>query len=157
MNGTGKSAGESPSPYGVAFDGFDIGSLMTDKGHGALLKTRFHAMGEGWVELALHWNESIAIDADTGLIASGPVISLLDNATGMAVWQKRGVIAYQATVDLRLDYLRMPSPGRMLIGRGECYGLQGDLAFVRGVAYEDSPDDPIAVATGTYMQIEQVR
>jgi acyl-coenzyme A thioesterase PaaI-like protein len=157
MNGAGKSAGESPSPYGEAFDGFDIASLMTPRGHGALLRTQFHDMGEDWVELALPWSERIAIDADTGLIATGPVISLLDNATGMAVWQRRGVITYQATVDLRLDYLRMPMPGRSLIGRGECYGLKGELAFVRGVAYENSIEDPVAVATGTYMRIDQPR
>jgi acyl-coenzyme A thioesterase PaaI-like protein len=145
------------SPYGISFAAFDISSLMTDKGHGGLLRTQFHALGDGWVELALPWCESITIDAETGVIASGPVISLLDNATGIAVWQRRGMITHQVTVDLRLDYLREPKPGRTLIGRGECYRLAGDIALVRGIAYEDCPEDPVAVATGTYMQIEQVQ
>jgi acyl-coenzyme A thioesterase PaaI-like protein len=127
---------------------------MNQSGHGALLRTEFHALGDKWVELALPWSEAIAIDAATGVLASGPIIGLLDNATGMAVWQKRGMITHQVTVDLRLDYLRAPTPGRKLIGRGECYGLTHDIALVRGIAYEDSPENPVASTIGTYMQIE---
>ena len=155
MAGTSETAEESPSPYGVAFDSFDIRTLMTRKGHGGLLRTEFHAIGEDWVELAIPWSAVLALDEAGGTIASGPVISLLDNATGIAVWQRRGAIMHQVTVDLRLDYLRMPAPGRKVIGRGECSGIDGDLALVRGIAYEDSPDDPFATATGTYMLIEQ--
>jgi len=154
MNRTSEFQAEPPSPYGVAFDDYDISTLMARKGHGALLGTQFHAMGEDWVELAQPWNENLTISAETGVLASGPIISLLDNATGIAVWKRRGMITHQVTVDLRLDYLRAPTPGRTLIGRGECYRLTRAIAFVRGVAYEDSLDDPIACATGTYMQIE---
>jgi len=155
MNRTRKTPDEIPSPYGIAFDAFNISSLFTRKGHAGLLDTQLHALGEDWVELALPWSASIAIDAETGVLASGPVISLLDNATGIAVWQRRGMITYQATVDLRLDYLRAPTPGKRLIARGECYGLADALAYVRGIAYEDSLEDPVACATGTYMQVEQ--
>ena len=154
MNGTSETADEAQSPYGIAFNKLDFTTLMNQTGHGALLRTEFHALGDKWVELALPWSEAIAIDANTGVLASGPIISLLDNATGMAVWQRRGIITHQVTVDLRLDYLRAPTPGRKLIGRGECYGLTRDIALVRGIAYEDSPEDPIASAIGTYMQIE---
>jgi len=157
MNGTSETANDLQSPYGIAFEAFDISSLMTNKGHGGLLRTEFHALGDDWVELALPWSENIAIDAETGVIASGPVISLLDNATGIAVWQKRGMITHQVTVDLRLDYLRAPTPGRTLVGRGECYRLAGDMALVRGIAYEVSLEDPVAIATGTYMQIGQAQ
>lgn len=157
MNETSASARASQSPYGIAFDDFDLSTLMYSDGHGALLRQQFHALGDGWVELALPWSEAIAIDADTGILASGPIVGLLDNATGMAAWQKRGIIMHQVTVDLRLDYLRAPVPGRMLIGRGECHGVSGELSFVRGIAYEDSPDDPVARATGTYMLIEPAR
>ena len=150
-----KTTNEMPSPFGISFDAFNISSLFTQNGHAGLLDTRLHALGDDWVELALPWSESIVIDAESGVLASGPVISLLDNATGIAVWQRLGMITYQATVDLRLDYLREPTPRKQLIARGECYGMAGALAYVRGIAYEDSPDDPVAVATGTYMQVEQ--
>jgi acyl-coenzyme A thioesterase PaaI-like protein len=155
MAGKSGNSGDAPSPYGVAFDDLDISSLMTDKGHGGLLHTQFHALGPDWVELAVPWNERIAIDAGTGVLACGPLISLLDNATGMAVWQRRGWVTHQVTVDLRLDYRRMPPPGRTIIGRGMCTAIDGDLALVHGIAYEDSPDDPVAMATGSYMQIGQ--
>jgi acyl-coenzyme A thioesterase PaaI-like protein len=153
MSETSETAEEIQTPYGQAFADYDLRAMMYHSGHGALLKQQFHALGDDWVELALPWNAAIAINAETGVLASGPVISLLDNATGMAAWQKRGMILHQVTVDLRLDYLRAPTPGRMLIGRGECYGLAGELSFVRGIAYEDSLDEPVARATGTYMLI----
>lgn len=143
------------NPYGMPFADYDLRNLMTFKGHGKLVKVNFHAVGDGWVELILPWSPQITIDASTGVLAAGPVISLLDNATGIAVWQKSGMITHQVTVDLRIDHVRPPVPKLALIGRGECYRLTRRMAFVRGIAYHDDPDDPVAHVTGTYMQIEE--
>jgi len=38
-----------------------------------------------------------------------------------------------------------------VLGGAVCYKLTPDLAFVRGCAYHESPDDPIATAVGIYM------
>ncbi|RZM26922.1 MAG: PaaI family thioesterase, partial [Sphingomonas sp.] len=70
------------------------------------------------------------------------------------VWVKRGHFAPQATVDLRVDYLRPATPGKTVIGRGECLRLTRSIAFVRGVAYDDDVDDPLAHVAGTFMTMD---
>ena len=47
--------------------------------------------------------------------------------------------------------MRAAVPGRTVIGRGECYKLTRNISFIRGIAYDADPDDPIAHVTGTFM------
>ena len=78
----------------------------------------------------------------------------MDMATSLAVWGKKGRWIPHATLDLRVDYLRPATPGRTVIGRGECYRLTRAISFVRGQAHDGDPDDPIAHVAGTYMNTE---
>ena len=82
------------------------------------------------------------------IIASGPIISLMDMATSMAIWVKLGRFRHQATLDLRVDYLRPATPGQTIVGRGECYGVTRSVGFVRGLAHDGDPADPVAHVTG---------
>jgi acyl-coenzyme A thioesterase PaaI-like protein len=56
-----------------------------------------------------------------------------------------------ATIDLRVDYLRAAEPGLELFARSDCYRVTRNVAFVRVVAYERSPDAPFASAMGAFM------
>ena len=56
-----------------------------------------------------------------------------------------------ATLDFRLDHIRPPRPGCAVIGEAECLNLAGDVAVVRGFAYEDDRADPIAAAQAAFM------
>ena len=85
------------------------------------------------------------------MIASGPIISLMDMATSMALWVKLGRFRPQATLDLRIDYPRPAAPGRRIIGRGECYRVTRSVGFVRGIAHDGDGADPVAHVTGTFM------
>ena len=120
-------------------------------GHGAALGIRYHAHGEDWVELALDWREELVGMTKTGVLASGPIISLMDMATSLSVWMKLGAFRPQATLDLRVDYLRPAVPERTVMGRGSCYRITRSIAFVRGIAHDGDPDDPVANVTGTFM------
>ncbi len=152
MTGTPDPSTDPPGvAYGAAFDVHEITRVMTGWGHSAWLGMRYHGIGDGWVELALPWSAEIASDADSGILASGPIISLLDNATGIAVWQKRGLLFPHVTMDLRIDYMRAAVPGRTVIGRGECYKVTRSVAFVRGIAYDERPEDPVAHVAGTFI------
>lgn len=111
--------------------------------------------GADWVELALGYDRRLVSDATTGLLASGPIVSLMDTAAGFAVWAKRGRFAPQATLDLRLDYLRPARAGQAVIGRAECYRLTRRVAFVRGIAHDGEAADPIAHLAGTYMLLAE--
>lgn len=130
-------------------------------GHGRRLGIVFHANGRGtggvggdWAELALPWRDDLVGDAASGVLASGPIIALMDMATSIAVWIRRGGFVPHATLDLRIDYLRAAIPGRTVIGRGECYRLARSVSFVRGQAHDGDPGDPIAHVAGTYMNLD---
>ena len=78
----------------------------------------------------------------------------MDMATSLAIWIRLGSFRHQATLDLRVDYLRPATPGRTIIGRGICYGATKSVGFVRGLAHDGDADDPVANVTGTFMFTE---
>ena len=106
------------------------------------------------MELALPWRDELVGMAETRVLASGPIISLMDMATSLAVWMKLGAFRPQATLDLRVDYLRPAVPGRTVIGRGTCYRVTRSVAFSAESPMTASQDDPVANVTGTFMGTE---
>jgi uncharacterized protein (TIGR00369 family) len=120
-------------------------------GHGGALGIDYVGHGPDWVELGLAYQEKLIGVAETGVIASGPIISLMDMATSMAIWVKLGRFRHQATLDMRIDYLRPATPGRAIVGRGECYRVTTSVGFVRGLAHDGDSADPVAHVTGTFM------
>ena len=136
----------------------DMRALMeqfSTSGHNGLLGIRYVDHGDDWVELALDYNEKMVGISSEGLLASGPIFTLMDMTAGMAVAAKLGEMRHQATLDLRVDYLRPATPGRSLIGRAECYRLARRVAFVRGVAQDGAADIPVAHIAGTFMLIDE--
>lgn len=129
----------------------ELDEVLTGKGHNALLGHRYHAHGPDWIELQMPWQEQLTGDRATGAFAAGPIMALMDNATGVSLWLKRGGYLPQVTLDLRVDYLRPTARGAALIGRGECYRMTETICFVRGFAYEHSPEDPACHVTATFM------
>lgn len=123
-------------------------------GHGGRLGIAYHDHGPDWVELALPWHADLVGDPDRDVLASGPIIALMDMATSFSVWQKKGAFVPHATLDLRIDYLRPATPGATVIGRGECYRLTRAISFIRGQAHDGDPADPIAHVAGTFMNVE---
>jgi uncharacterized protein (TIGR00369 family) len=139
--------------------GFDPEQFMAyasreGAGHGAAVGISYHAHGEDWVELALPWRAELVGMPETEVLASGPIVSMMDMATSLAVWMRLGAFRPQATLDLRVDYLRPAVPGRTVSGRGSCYRVTRSVAFVRGIAHDGDPDDPVANVTGTFMGTE---
>jgi uncharacterized protein (TIGR00369 family) len=120
-------------------------------GHGSKLGLSYHAHGADWVELALPYDPAQIGDPASGVIASGPILTMMDMATSMAIWTRLGQFRAQATLDLRIDYLRPATPGKTVIGRGECYRITRAIAFIRGQAHDGDPADPLAHVAGTYM------
>ncbi len=139
---------------GESFDPQRFMEAMPRIGHSGWLGMHYARHGEGWAELALPWRKELVGVTETGVLASGPIISLMDNATSMSVWTRSGKFQPHATLDLRIDYMRAAAPGRTVIGRGECYKLTRTIAFVRGFAHDGDPADPVAYATGTFMATE---
>lgn len=139
----------------MSFTSFDPERFFRARlGHGGTLGTEYRTHGPDWAELALPYSEKLIGNISTGVIASGPIISLMDMATSMGVWLRADAFIAHATLDLRVDYLRPATPGKTVIGRGECYRLTRSIAFVRGQAHDGDPNDPLAHVAGTFMAPE---
>ncbi|MBX9797033.1 PaaI family thioesterase [Sphingomonas sp.] len=123
-------------------------------GHGGHLGIGYHDHGADWAELMLPYDPRLVGDPDTGVLASGPILTMMDMATSMAVWLKLGKFRAHATLDLRIDYLRPATPGKTVYGRGECYRITRAISFIRGQAHDGDPADPLAHVAGTYMFTE---
>jgi len=132
-----------------------IADHLTNIPHAAALGLRFHAATDEYVEISLPYDEKLVGDPDTGVIHGGAITALLDNAAGFAVRvpgaEGEAEPVAIATLDLRIDYMGPATPGRDVIARATCFKRTRTITFVRGVAYHDSPDDPIATCTATFM------
>ena len=126
---------------------------LTNIPHATALGLRFHDVTDDHVELTLPYDDKLVGDPDTGVIHGGAITALLDNAAGFAVrvpGADTEPVAI-ATLDLRIDYMGPATPGRDVIARAICFKRTRSITFVRAVAYHDSPDDPIATCTATFM------
>ncbi|MGE4322168.1 MAG: PaaI family thioesterase [Sphingobium sp.] len=119
-------------------------------GHNAAVGIGVSGFGRGWTECYVDWREELVSDVGTGILASGPIISLMDVACGCSVWSAIDDITSSVTLDLRVDYLRPARPGRRVVGRGECYHVTRRVAFVRGSAHDGDPERPIAKVAGSF-------
>lgn len=131
--------------------------LATRMGHNGALGFRYCDHGENWVTLALDYDESLVGNEETGVMASGPIISLMDMASGASVWLRYGRFIPSATLDLRIDYMRPAVPSRTIYGRAECYRATRRIAFIRGQAHDGDAADPVAHVAGTFMIMEEQR
>ena len=80
---------------------FDPAQYLTNSrgGHAVALGLRYVAHGEDWCELALAYDRRLVSDATSGILASGPIVSLMDSTAGCAVWCRRGVNPTPAPLD----------------------------------------------------------
>ena len=121
--------------------------------HARVLGVELVGFDESYCELKIPYDERLVGDPDTGVIHGGAVTALLDNVAGVIAWASSGGPGGTAvaTLDMRIDYLGSATPGRELHVRAECYRRTANVAFVRGQAFHDSPEQPIAICTAAFM------
>ena len=133
------------------FDPRQFFELARKVGHGQALGLEFRDEGEDWVELALPWKEQLVGVPETGVLASGAIVSLVDTCGGASVWQAMGHFQPIVTIDLRLDYLRPALKGETVIARCQVDKMTRQIAFVSGIAHTGDESRPVARAVGTFM------
>lgn len=101
--------------------------------------------------LRLPYQKELIGDPARGVVFGGVITTLLDHASGLAVSLSLAELTSIATLDLRIDYLKPAEPGRPVIGKATCYKLTRNVAFTRGVAYQDDPENVVAHSVGTFM------
>jgi uncharacterized protein (TIGR00369 family) len=135
------------------FDAAEAGKYLFRGGHPGWLGLEYAGHGDDWVELKLPWREDLLGEPDRPFLASGPIVSLMDMASGMSIWQTTGVFTPVATLDLRVDYQRPARERSAVWGRVECYRVTRSAAFVRGIAHDGDHGDPVAHVAGVFMQV----
>ena len=147
---------KDPTPEGDAsarsgFDPHRFFELARRVGHGRALGLEYRGSGPSWMELSLPWREELVGVPETGVLASGAIVSLIDTASGASVWMALGRFTPIVTLDLRLDYMRPATRGETVVARCECVKLTRQIAFIRGVAHGGDPKHPIAHSAATFM------
>ncbi|PCJ13640.1 MAG: thioesterase [Gammaproteobacteria bacterium] len=102
--------------------------------------------------LKIPYKKELAGNPSTGTIHGGVIISIMDSVGGMAVFAALPAIEAIATLDLRVDYMKPAAIGKAVYASAECYKLTNTIAFVRGVAYQDDENDPVATCTAAFMR-----
>jgi acyl-coenzyme A thioesterase PaaI-like protein len=107
------------------------------------------------------FRDDLVGDPAEGGLAGGVIFALLDQTCGMAISvalrSRAGAegrelrMGGMATLDFRLDHIRPPRPRASVTAEAECLNLTGDVAVVRGWAYDDDRSDPIAAAQAAFM------
>lgn len=115
------------------------------------LGLELHKVEPDWCVIKVNPGASVVGNRTTGVVHGGVVTALLDSCYGLAIFVRLNVLRAMATLDLRIDYLKGATPGREIFGGAVCYKLGHELAFVRGAAYHDSPDEPIATSSAIFM------
>ena len=143
----------APPPADLAFDPVRAAPFLTARSHNGWLGMQYRKHGEDWVELELPWRADLVGEESREVLASGPIVSLMDMASGLAIWTRMGRFQPIATLDLRVDYTRPAAPRGAVFGRATCYRTTRSAAFVHGIAHEGDPEDPVARMQGVFMTI----
>jgi len=131
---------------------WEIGPAMV-KGspHAAQLGMKFVAVDKGIATLSLPYNVALIGNPKSRVIAGGAVTTVLDQACGLAAISGFEGLAQLATLSLRIDYQRSAEPSKTIIAEAECYKTTRHVAFIRAIAHDGDPEDPIATAQATFM------
>lgn len=118
--------------------------------HGKELGMRIISVGEGDVVMSVPYHPRLVGDPATGVLHGGVVTTLLDTCCGAAVMSHPTGALGTATIDLRIDYMRPARPGEPVTAHATCFRATRNVAFVRAVAYDETEQDPVATASGSF-------
>jgi uncharacterized protein (TIGR00369 family) len=119
--------------------------------HNKALGMEVLEMARGSARFSLKYDTKLVGNPDTGVIHGGVITAMLDACSGAAVFAALTELVPIATLDLRIDYLRVAESGRDVNALATCYRVARHVAFTRAIAYHDDEADPIASSVGTFM------
>lgn len=133
------------------FDPARLFRTMEKSGHSKALGLRYIEHGDDWAEIRMPWRPDLVGDVEKQTMATGAISGLVDMASGVSVWTRLDTFRPQATLDLRIDYMRAANPRADMIARAECYRVAREIAFVRGFAHDGDIGDPVAAFSACFM------
>lgn len=125
--------------------------------HTSGLGVELHSIEDSELTLRLPYQQQLVGDADTGVLHSGALTVLLDQTLGLsAVCSSDIAPSVTPTLDLRIDHLGIAPPGSDIFATGKVLRATRKILFVDGFAWCDTPDKPIARATGTWVRVRDI-
>jgi uncharacterized protein (TIGR00369 family) len=122
--------------------------------HSMLLGMTLEEISEEGLIVRLPYSEKIIGNPETGVIHGGAITSLMDQSCGLAVAQAIAPdFDITPTIDLRIDYMRPAEPKKDVLAYVTAYRKTKSVVFARGVAYQDSQDQPIAHCVANFMRM----
>lgn len=103
--------------------------------------------------IKLPYSDLIVGNPVTGVVHGGAITTLMDTCCGISTVCYLDDFEICPTLDLRIDYMHPAEPGAPICGFAECYRVTPAVIFTRGVAYQQSRDEPLAHVVGTFMRM----
>lgn len=101
------------------------------------------------------FNPAFIGNKEKGTMASGVLVTLLDQLCGTAAMAALANPIGVATLDMRIDYLGSPKAGSDYFAIAECYRVTKSIAFVRAFAFDDEACTNKIAATQASFVISQ--
>jgi uncharacterized protein (TIGR00369 family) len=130
---------------------FAISMVAGGSPHAVALGFETLQVDDTGAKMRLPYDLKLVGDPESGVLFGGAVTSLLDHCCGAAVHAAMSEFAMIATLDLRIDYMRPARKGAAVTAHAVCFRRTRSIAFVRALAYEDDPADPVAAAQAAFM------
>ncbi len=125
--------------------------------HCMLLGIRLEQVIGEEVTLRLPYRPELVGNPETGVIHGGALTVLLDQTLGTAgICCDRVGTMITPTLDLRIDHLGAAPAGLDILACARVYKATRRILFVEGFAYSQSRDEPIARATGSWVQMPEL-
>lgn len=129
-----------------------VGAMFRRVPHGTLIGVKVVDISRTSLLTKLPYQENLIGNSATGVLHSGVVTVLVDQTCGAMASLATAPPTLVATLDLRLDWLRPATPGMTIWAKADCVSVKRHIIFMHCIAYDESPDDPFAIATAAFMR-----
>ncbi len=107
--------------------------------------------------MRLPWREELVGNPTTGAVHGGAITVLMDQTLGIAgLCSEQVPPTITPTLDLRIDHLRVATTQSDIMATAWVYRATRKILFLEGIAWCDSPDEPIAKATGSFVVMQEL-
>ncbi|MDF1736464.1 MAG: PaaI family thioesterase [Minwuia sp.] len=103
----------------------------------------------------LPYHPQLVGDPETGVVHGGVITTQIDNLCAVALHSRIGHYVPCVTIDLRVEYLKPSAPGLDVFARAVCRKVTSQVAFISATAWNEDENDPIALASCTYMLLPE--
>ena len=120
---------DGPRP---SFDPHRFVELARRVGHGKALGLEYRASGPNWMELSLPWREELVGVPETGVLASGAIVSLIDTACARVAMSQNAIPAPIDDCQRRLSLIDTELKKHLSANRTQ--GVPNMIALIRETA-----------------------